>query len=201
MEVSTPFPGPFARRSAGRVDAKRSVPLELGEVERLDAEAVANQRQPAAVALVEREGEHAVEALHAARPPFRPGLDDHLGVAGGREAVALGLELGAELGIIVDAAVEGDGQPQLGVDEGLRRGFGQVDDLQPPVGEPDRAANDRAGAVRAAGRHRVSHALEPRGRDSAAGEVDLSADAAHMRAGPLLRFVELNRFDSEQLGD
>ena len=167
------------QRRQGRGKAQRAV--RLRQVQRLDAEAVAHQREAPAVALVDGEGEHAVEALDRARAPLGPGLDDDLGVAGRGEAVALALELGAEFGIVVDAAVKRDGQPEMDVGEGLRRRLGQVDDLQPPVRHADGAAQDHAGAVRPARRHRLGHPLEPRRRGGAAVKADLAADAAHGR--------------------
>jgi hypothetical protein len=39
-----------------------------------------------------------------------PRLEDHLGVAVGEEAVALLLKLGAQLGVVVNAAVEDQGE-------------------------------------------------------------------------------------------
>jgi hypothetical protein len=130
---------------------------------------------------MDREGEHAVEALDAGRPPLGPGLQDHLGVAGRGEAVAGLGQLLAQLLVVVDAAVEGDRQAQRGVDEGLRGGFGQVDDLQPAVAEADRprsttpAPSGPRGAI-------ASAIFSIRAAEAARPENDLSANAAH--AGP-----------------
>jgi hypothetical protein len=76
------------QRRQRRREAHR--PRQLREVERLDAEPVAHQRQPAGVALGHGEREHAVEALHAVRPPGVEGLEHHLRVAVAEEAIALG---------------------------------------------------------------------------------------------------------------
>src|SRR3546814_2160548 len=44
------------------------------------------------------------------------------------EASALGLQLPAQLAVAVDAAVEGDRQPHVGVDHRLRRGLGRSEE-------------------------------------------------------------------------
>ena len=55
----------------------------------------------------DREREHAAEAVEAVDPPLLERVDDHLGVGVvGAEAMAGRLELGAELGVVVDLAVE-----------------------------------------------------------------------------------------------
>src|SRR3546814_1550612 len=87
--------------------------------------------------------------------PLGIGVEDLLGVAAVtavvacEEASALGLQLPAQLAVVVDAAVEGDRQPHVGVDHRLRRGLGEVDDLQPAVPQGDLAVLPEARAVRA----------------------------------------------------
>ena len=76
MLVSTPP----AASSAGRVEAKRSAAV-FGIIQRLDAEPIAREHDTAGFALGNREREHAVEALDAARPPGVIGLEDDFGVA------------------------------------------------------------------------------------------------------------------------
>ena len=61
------------------------LPLIFRVVKRLDAEPVAHQRQPAAVALDNGDGEHAVEALRRFLAPGMPGFKNDLGVAIGEE--------------------------------------------------------------------------------------------------------------------
>jgi hypothetical protein len=131
IEVST---SP-ACSSAGSVEAKRIAPAFRPDVERLDAETVARHDDAAGIALVDDEGEHALEAVDAMAAPGVIGLDHDFGVAGREEIVALGLEFGAQFGIVVDAAIEHDGQPQRGVDHGLARLDREIDDAQAPVGE------------------------------------------------------------------
>ena len=107
-------------QQGGQRGGEAQPPGSVGQVQRLDAEAVAREHEPAAVALGDGEGEHALEALHAALAPVAVALQHDLGVAVGEEAQARGLELGAQLAVVVDAAVEDDRQAQHGVDHRLR---------------------------------------------------------------------------------
>ena len=91
------------------------------QVQRLDAQTVAGQGQAAAVAFIDRESEHAVQALHAFGAPGMKGLEHDLRVAGREEPVTIGDQLLTQRLVIIDAAVEGDGQAQVGVDQGLLR--------------------------------------------------------------------------------
>ena len=62
-------------------------------VERLDAEAIADQQQPALRRVPDREREHAAEAVHAVVAPLLVGVDDGFGVGLRAVAVAVRLEL------------------------------------------------------------------------------------------------------------
>ena len=171
------------RQQRGQGGGEAQARAVLGVVERLDPETVAHQPQPPAVAFVDREGEHPLQPVHRARPPFGPGLQDHLGIAVRGEAVPLRRQVRPKLGVVVDAAVEGDGQAGVGVGKRLGRGFAQVDDLQPPVAEARAPAQDEAEAIRPARRHRRAHPFDRLGRGRAAVESDLSANAAHRGIG------------------
>src|SRR5207237_597177 len=95
---------------------------------RLDAEAIAREKQRRGVAIPERKSEHATEALDAVLTPRFPRMHDHLGVAARAKAMAKLHELGNELLIVVDLAVEDDDHaavlveprllPRLQVDDG-----------------------------------------------------------------------------------
>ena len=106
-------------------------------IERLDAEPIARQDHASGLALPDREGKHAVEALDAARAPFRVSFQDDLGVALREKAVALRLKFAAQFAVIVDAAVEDDCQPQLRIDHRLLRCGREIDDAQSAVTEGD----------------------------------------------------------------
>jgi hypothetical protein len=71
------------------VEAKRI------DVERLDAQPVAGEHQPAGAVLDDGEGEHAEEVVDAVGAPLGVGLEHDLGVRRGEEAVAGPVEFGA----------------------------------------------------------------------------------------------------------
>ena len=151
----------------------------LRQVQRLDAEPVAGQDQPAAVLLQDGEREHPEEVVDAVHPPPVVGLGDDLGVGAGEEAVAVALQFLAQLLVVVDAAVEHRDQPQRRVHHRLGAGRGEVDDGQPPVRERDRAVVPQPVPVRAA---RLHHRRDARHRvdvGRAAVEPDLTAHSAH----------------------
>ena len=100
-------------------------------------EPVAGERDHARFAVGDREREHALEPLDAARAPFVKRLDDHLAVGGGEEPVARGLQFVAQLLVVVDAAVEHQRQPEVAVHHRLGAAGGQVDDRQSPMPEGD----------------------------------------------------------------
>ncbi len=150
-------------------------------IERLDAEPVARQRHRAGVAFVDREGEHAVKPLDAGLAPFVERLEHHLGVAMREEVVAGRDQLFAQFRIVVDAAVEDDGQAERRVDHRLAGLFRQVDDLQPPVPEGDAPLRDDAAAVGAARRKRFCHPCHGRRIGKRAIESDFSGNSTHIR--------------------
>ena len=144
----------------------------------------------AGVALGDREREHADEVVDAAGAPAVVGLEHHLGVRGREEAVAGGLQLLAQLLVVVDAAVEDQRQPEVAVDHRLRAARGQVDDRQPPVPERDRPVRDDAVGVGAARRHGIGHPGHGGDVGRPTVEADLSADTAHVASAP---YAELGR--------
>ena len=81
----------------------------MGEIERLDPEPVAGQRQAARLAIPERDREHAVEpAQRRQETPIGAGLEHDFGVALATEGDAVGFEFRTQVGEIVDLAVEDD---------------------------------------------------------------------------------------------
>ena len=78
-------------------------------VERLFAEAVARAEEALPRAVVDDEGPHPVQPLGETFAPLAVAVEQHLGVAMiGDELAAARLQLGAECGVVVDLAVEGD---------------------------------------------------------------------------------------------
>jgi hypothetical protein len=100
----------------------------LRQVQRLDAEAVTGQEQLPHALIPDREREHAVEAFHTALAPGVVRLQDDLAVAFREERVAQLDELGAQLPVVVDRAVEYQRQLQRCVDHRLVGAGREVDD-------------------------------------------------------------------------
>jgi hypothetical protein len=112
-------------------------------------------------------------------------MEDDLGVAVRAEARPLALQLRPQLAVVVDLAVEGDGQ--LAQVHRLGAGLAQVDDRQAAVGQPRAPVGRHPGgrAVGAAQGHLVARAVERIGVDPlAATIVENGGDPAHRLAIP-----------------
>ena len=131
-------------------EAKTKTPFRQVPVERLDAEAVARQEEPAALAVPDREREHAVEALDAARRPTprRRGRPPRCRCASGRRGPSASSSTRSSLEVVDLAVVVEDDVAGL-VRHRLAAGGGEIDDREAPVAEPDRAVGVDALAVRA----------------------------------------------------
>ena len=121
-------------RLAGREErldlrGEEQPPVALRIMEGLDAHPVARQDEAAPLLVPEGDGEHAVQAVNEALGLFLVEVDDDLGVGAGRELVAAGLEVPAELGEIEDLAVVDDGHIPVLVVDRLVAGD-EVDDAQ-----------------------------------------------------------------------
>src|SRR5207247_1626349 len=79
------------------------------------------------------EGEHPAQALGERVAPLLVPVDQDFGVAAGAEDVAPGDQLLAQPEVVVDLAVEGDGDGAVLVLHRLRAGLREVDDREPPV--------------------------------------------------------------------
>ena len=78
----------------------------VSKIERLDAETVARAEQLLFGRIPDREGKHAVQVPGAVLAPLAVGLEDHLGVAAGHKGMTFLLQIGAQLSVVVDGAVE-----------------------------------------------------------------------------------------------
>jgi hypothetical protein len=117
---------PEQRPQSLELRGERHTAIPRRPEQRLDAELVAGQGE-FALALVEQgEGEHAAQAAQARLAPAAPRLQQHLGVGAGPEADPGAAQLGPQLAIVVDLAVEHQHQPVL--HERLVSGGRQVDD-------------------------------------------------------------------------
>src|SRR3546814_10549871 len=98
----------------------------------------------------------AVQPREHPRPPDAPAVEQHLGIAVGAEACALGLKLGADLAKIVDLAVVGNGDPLVEALHRLRAAA-EIDDRQPPMAKPHPRRGPHAATVGAAMRLHLDH--------------------------------------------
>lgn len=135
----------------GQGGCEAQLPGQLRNVQRLDAQPVADQEDLFPLRIVNGDREHAHQVMDKVVTPFPVRLEDYLGVAGGAEA-ELGLKLPAQLLIVVDAPVEDNGQAAV-VLHGLRPGFGEVNDAEPPVPQCNPVAVPVSPSVRSAGGH------------------------------------------------
>jgi len=113
-------------------------PPVAGVDERLDAEPVAREQDTPPAAVPDREGEHAAQAGQDVESPGLVPMQDDLRVRGRPEGETASRELGRQLPIVVDLAVEGDPDRPVLRRHRLRAGR-EVDDREPPMPEADRA--------------------------------------------------------------
>ena len=121
-----------------RLGREGNVTIQDAEEERPDAEAVAGQEELPSVAVPDRERELAVQALQARLAPLLVGVDEHLRVTAGPEAVTERLELSGQLGVVEDLAVLHRPKATVLVRQWLVA-TGEVDDRQPRVHHPEAA--------------------------------------------------------------
>ena len=168
-----------------QLGGKDHAPVLPPEIERLDAEPVANEAQRARSAIPQREGEHADETLdRGLDAPFGDGLDQNLGVGMSPEAAPARLELWAEIAGIVDLAVIGDDAGAAARHHRLRARRRKIDDGEPRMAERDAGLGVRPHAmrVRPAMVERRRHGAAERFQLLRAGsalEVQEAGDAAH----------------------
>ena len=77
-------------------------------IERLDAEAIANQNEPLGARVPKRDGKHAAQMLNKIQSVLFVEVDNHLCIAMGRKAMAFCFERRAKFEEIVNLAVERD---------------------------------------------------------------------------------------------
>ena len=118
-----------------RAEQQRAVRQRRVE-QRPDADAIAHQHEPAARVVPQRDRELAVQVVDEVEAVLLVEMNDRFGVAVRVEDVAALLEVGAQLDVVEDLAVERDPDRAVLVAERLLAGA-QVDDGQPAMTEPD----------------------------------------------------------------
>ena len=113
--------------------------VDLGPVQRFDAEAVAHQHQTVFFAVIQREGEFAAQMRQGAvQAEARIEMQDDFGVTLGLEARAGCGQFGAYALVIVELAVLGQHQAAVGANKRLPAAcLVQVDNRQPGMAEAD----------------------------------------------------------------
>ena len=153
----------LARVGQQRLDLRgeRDAVIVDGVVERLDADAVADQPERLLASVPDGDGEHAPEAMQAVDAPLLEGVEDDLriGVVRGPGVTPERFELRADLGVVVDLAVEDDAQAAVLVGHGLVRRVAQVDDGEPSEPEADARilVHPEPWAIRTPVDHRLAH--------------------------------------------
>ncbi len=145
--------------------------------ERLLAEPVAREHEPAAWAVPERDREHPLEALDEARPVFLVEVRDHRRVAAPANFVALRGKVAPELGEVVELAVEDRDDVALLVRDGLVAEL-RVEHLEPLVAEDARAELLGPALVRSAVADPCAHCVDERRRRLPGRRIE-AADPAH----------------------
>ena len=105
------------------------------QVERLDAERIPGQREPALLGVPAGEREHAAQPAHRFRPMQAERAKHHGRVAGGLYLLPLGHEAPPQVAEIVDLAVEDDHVPGHRVHHRLGAGGREVEDREPAMGK------------------------------------------------------------------
>ena len=140
------------RHHAGRVDTATDEPCRReradfrgerqriagrGDVQRLDAEAIAGEQQLAFAIVPPRQGEHAAHVRQRIRTVADEQPQQHLGVAAGREPLAAAFERMAKRAVVVDLSVEHDVVTAVGGAHWLCAGWARIDDREAPMNEHD----------------------------------------------------------------
>ncbi len=180
-----------ALQLAGKQQSARLMAVD----QRLLAQAIAGQKQQAALGVPQGEGEHAVQQARHFRAFVFIQMDQGFGVALRLEAMSAALQAASQGGEVIDLAVENDPHGPLLVGQRLPSA-GHVDDRQPPVpqgharqtgpaGTQGQVAAVKALVVRAAVAEHVGHAAQGVGVDGKSGlDPGTAGNAAHISRNP-----------------
>src|SRR5215831_4475338 len=110
--------------------SKQQRAIERAPVERLLAETIARNKQTFTLLVPQRKSEHPVEVLDHFAAVFLVQVRQDFGVRFTAEGVTARLQTGTQLAIVVDFAVENDGNGLIFVEGRLLAGQ-QIDNRQP----------------------------------------------------------------------
>ena len=127
-------------------------------VERLDTERIAGQQHALPAFIPHNERIHATQLVHHLYALLGVEVQQGFGIGVRSEADAFRFQPGADLGVVIDLAVEHDAAPAIVGDHGLRAAFAEVDDGEPAVCQPYSTIgrDPQARCIRTAGLHTVA---------------------------------------------
>ena len=140
---------PHGARREQRLDLRSEIETVAlpRPVQRADAHAIAREQHEASREVDEHESELALEMLEQGLAMLFVEVHDHLRVGVALEDVALGSELGLQLGIIEQLAI-GDNADAAGLVEDRLLTVGDADDGEPAVAHGDARSHQVADTVR-----------------------------------------------------
>src|SRR2546427_272051 len=117
------------RSEEKRIEASLRAGLPtLRVIQRLDADAITDQKERSFFIVPERKRKHSIQARETLFAPFGPRGEQDFGVALRAKAAAFGNQLCVQLAIIVNFAVENHDQPAVLRKHWLMAGAAGVDD-------------------------------------------------------------------------
>ena len=125
------------RQQALQFRGKSQLAVGHGIEQRLFARAIARQQQDVRSLIVKRDGEHAVEMRKTIRAPFTIGGQNDFRIRLGTELVPLGHQEASKFEVVVDLAIEDDGERTCRILHGLMAARRKIDDGQPAHREAD----------------------------------------------------------------
>ena len=121
------------RQQRTNLRTKRKLIGPPKEVKRLDAGEVSGKQDGPLLEVEEREREHPGQPRKERCPLIDESVEKNFRVGPGREDVSLSLQRTAQLKIVVNLAVEGDGMTSVSRNHRLPTCFRQVENRQPPM--------------------------------------------------------------------
>ncbi len=168
--------------------AENDEPTETSPEQRLDAEAVARQREHTLTAIPQGEREHAAHApRRLLEPPNGASLGDHLGIGMAAEGPARRQKVGAQLLRVIELTIVVEDETAAGRHHRLPAGRREVDDGEPALGKPKAcvAIDPYIAFVGTAVDQRAAHGAGTRDQLGAAAstrDVEETGNSAHRSA-------------------
>ena len=143
------------------------------------AQPVAREQQALTIFVPKAKRKHTIETLETSVAPTFIGLENNFGIGTCAKARAPGGEIGTQLAVVVDLAVENNPDASAGIHHRLVGVRAEIDDRQPAVAKHGGAAYSDALVVRPAMRQPPHHAADSL-RVAWLSPVHHSCDSAHI---------------------